>query len=98
VAPKEQPLWTKVVGVASASPGIYFWDSGLIFEVWHRGLHAASPLILMLAMLASAPISAAAAYCDSRRWYFVTTLEAATFLLIGFRMLESTTPMAPYCS
>jgi hypothetical protein len=81
-----QPVWTSAVGILSVIPGLYFWASGLSYVVWHWAFRWPGTLTLVLSVLAAVPASAAVAYCGSRRWYFATVFEAATFLFIGFGM------------
>jgi hypothetical protein len=80
------PIWTRVAGTLSLFPGLYFWASGLAYEVWHWSFRWPSTLTVVLSILAAVPVSAAVAYCGSRWWYLATAFEAATFLFIGLRM------------
>jgi hypothetical protein len=82
----KHPMWTHVAGTLSLIPGLYFWIAGLSYTIWHWEFRWLGSLTVVLSILAAVPASAVVAYCGSRWWYFATAFEAATFLLISFRM------------
>jgi len=79
------PIWTKLLGVLSILPVVYFWLVVLGPKSW-LAHYPGKPASILLAILCSVPLSAGVAKRGSRLWYLVTAMAAGTLLFIGLRL------------
>jgi hypothetical protein len=77
--------WTTILGIVSALPCVYFWAGGLAIELWKVN-PPGDPLLLLLAILGSIPVSAVVGAYGSRWWWVATAVAIGTLLLVGFRL------------